>query len=766
MLFPACNKVNHVTDDIADNNFLSGFFEVKKEKAKVLDVNFSPDYKTFEVTADILQDVGPYKLEDSTKVRTEVEETIDGFREAHFSTPRLVKIENVEAEYIHEQNISMLVLVDLSLPQADLVHIRDHVKEMKRDFNHDNLFVAFMDGPEVSNTMKATDYVIDRYFVQSTEQYSRLYYSILQKRNEMLQHIGYWQDVDRMVLLIFSNDKVYKDDSDEPIDPNHYLYQEQLAARDSASSDSSFLAYYASFNNKKDVDEEYDNNVLRIFCNNNGGTFIDEFHWEKFKESVFNTLDVVTPDNMFYFENPDYKVYRGDHKKLTLNFYDKVSDTLFLSISTYVVQGEVFKPIIVNGHTIEYIILQGLFLGCFLLIFVYLVWQIIIPFVKYRIFLRKNVTLYKGRNMCIDNKIVEESCYLCKSPFAVGEQIVVKCEHTMHKSCWDENEYHCPEYSDRCKHGSHYYNRANIFDPRNAHYYLKWILVALAASILAWMSFIYYIHQGIESPLYNFAHSSATQIPIFGLSIGLFLTLGISFLTLRPGFDWRALFRIFFRAIIAAIGCYLSFMLVNLVIYLFDINSFTFLLNWIPWTLSGFIIAYCSTFATRAKHNKLLLIISVLLGFISMYAWTLLFQYMELDFRVSLLFSFIIFGIGQAACIATVSPRSEHYYLKVQGATKGMDIALYKWFRNSPSRVVTIGKSVDCSLQLSWDIQGNVAPIQAEIRLKRQTPYLIPLEPGVFLYGKPAKVNKKIRLHHGRTFTIGQTTFTYIEKDR
>ena len=95
-----------------------------------------------------------------------------------------------------------------------------------------------------------------------------------------------------------------------------------------------------------------------------------------------------------------------------------------------------------------------------------------------------------------------------------------------------------------------------------------------------------------------------------------------------------------------------------------------------------------------------------------------------------------------------------------------MDIALYKWFRNDPERVVTLGKSVDCSLQLSWDLQSDVAPVQAEIRLKRKLPFLIALEPGVYMKGKPVVVNKKVRLYHGRSFTIGQTTFTYIEKDR
>ena len=95
-----------------------------------------------------------------------------------------------------------------------------------------------------------------------------------------------------------------------------------------------------------------------------------------------------------------------------------------------------------------------------------------------------------------------------------------------------------------------------------------------------------------------------------------------------------------------------------------------------------------------------------------------------------------------------------------------MDIALYKWFRNNPDSVVTLGKSVDCSLQLSWDIVSDVAPVQAEIRMQQNNLWLIALEPGVYMQGKPVEPNKRLRLYHGRSFFIGKTTFTYIEKDR
>ena len=758
----SCDEMMQTLGVSSDANFLSEVLEQKQEKMRVVKTDFSPDFKTFTITSDIFQDIGPYRLEDTTKVRTEVVETLDGIRMARFSTPRLIRTENIEAAIVSKSNIRLLVLVNRTLPQATLDRIRTYVDEIRLVFNHDNLYIAFMDSTSVSKTIKVTDYVMDNYFKRTSKHFVYLYRSILQKRAEMIQGDGVWEGANKKFLLTLSDEKVYKDNTDEPIDPDHYLYEEQMVAQDTVSSDSTFAAFYASILQHKDVVSDHEENVLRLFCNNSGGSYLSDFNWVACKEKILRTVHLVFPDHKFYFVNPDFKVYRGDPKKLTLNFYDTKTNALITSMSTTVALGEAFNPIIVHGLPIYVIILQGIFLSIFLLILIYIVFQIIVPYFKYKHFLHKYVISYTGQNMSFYNKPVEESCYLCKAPFEVGDEIVVKCQHTMHKLCWNENGYHCPEFSDRCKHGTHYYNSSHIFDHHNAPFYLRWILMAIITSSLAWIVFILYAHYS----RYTALHSSVTQMPAFGLAIGLFLTLGISTLTLRPKGDGRLLMSILLRACIAAAGCYLSFMLVNLIIHLFDINHLVYLLNWIPWTLSGFTIAYCSTYATRVVHNKTILLISVLLGFFSMYLWDLLFSQMEMDFRVVLLFSFLIFGVGIAACIATIAPRSEHYFLKVQGATKTMDIALYKWFRSEPNRIVTIGKSVDCSLQLSWDIQSSIAPIQAEIRLKKNIPYLYALESGVFIASKPLRINKKKRLYHGSTFVIGKTTFTYLEKDR
>ena len=765
----ACDKLSSTLGDDSDYDFLTEMLGDKPEAMEVDEVTFSPDYKTFTMTANVLHDFGPYELNDPKMVRAEVVETIDGIRQAKLSTPRLVKIKNVEAERIHEADIRMLVLVDLTLPQPDLDRISDYVREIGTSFNHGNLFVAFMDGENVSNTMKVSDYVLEKHFKKSSNKYVYLYRSILQKKDEMLQGGEFWQGAKRLVLLTFSNEKVYDDETDTPFDPEHYQYEELMVEMPTDTS-APFSAFYASVGApQQEINDEHNEKVLWLFCHNNDGAFLDNYNWVTCKNIMLETAELSFPDNEFYFENPDLKVYRGDRKKLTINFYSVKTDSLFASVSKEVVLGTLFNPVIVNGLPMLFVVFQGLFVGAFLFLLIYIILQIIVPFIQHKRFLSKYVVTYTGHNMCFENNPVQESCYLCKAPFEKGEKIVVKCSHTMHKTCWDENEYHCPEYSDRCKSGSHYYNSDNFLDSHNAPFYIKWILMAIAVATLSWLCFTIYVHNVYDhysDEIADFFAQGVSQMPILGLILGLLLTAGFSLLSIRPGKDGVAISRIVHRSILAGAGCFVSFMIVNTIIVLFDIQNYAALLNWIPWTASGFIIAACSTFTKRIVHRRWLILIAVLIGVISMNAWSLLFTHTELDYRVLLLFSFILFSVGLSACLATVAPRSEHYFLKVQGATKGMDIALYKWFRSNPERIVTIGKSVDCSLQLSWDIQGDVAPVQAEIRLKNRTPYLIALEPGVYINNKPVASNKMVRLYHGKTFTIGQTTFTYIEKDR
>ena len=748
----------------ADNFDLLHDLKIQKEhEIQVEKVTFAPDHRTFSITTKMLSDIGPYSLMDSSKVRIEVDKKVEGLLNGQRSMPRLIRMRNVKADNIAKSGIKVLVLVDATLPQTTLNQIRDYVVELRAVFNHNNLFLSFMQGDQASESLPASDYVLDNYFKKAQADSVLLYRLILQKKDELMARQGVWADAKRMALLTFSNGKMYDDATNTPFDVNHYQYEEQLLAPTDTLAD--FMACYADMSPLRSSADNHEAVVLRHFCESTHGLFMQPYSGTDFKNNVLKVFHVGTDANEFVFENPKGKVYRGNLELLTVNFYDTATDSLITSFTTTIHEGSIYNPIVVCGNSIAVIITRGIILGGFIMLFAWLLLQFVVPYISYRIFLKKYVVCYTGANMGMGTTAVQQSCYLCKEPFKTGDQIVVKCEHTMHKSCWDENNYHCPEYSDRCKKGTHYYNHHDLTDAHNASFYLRWILMSIVAAMLAWLVFIIREH-AVDEYIVSMVIPVEYISPLssFGFSIGFFLTLGISYMSSRPGSLGHRIAGILGRSIIAAIGCYLAFFLTNFIIVVSNLGIIEMFVEWVPWTLSAIIIAVCATFHTRIRLRKRLILPGIVFGILTVYVWWLFFD-SEVDFRVFILFSFIIYALGLAASVATLAPRSERYFLKVEGAIKEMDIALYKWFRNAPDRVVTIGKSVDCTLQLSWDMMGSVAPVNAQICMSQGALCLIALEEGVYAGGKPVQLDKKIWLYHGKKFTIGNTTFTYVEKD-
>lgn len=782
-LFVACDELGAGTEDFAElDEVLAHESITKKEAIKVKNLQFSPDYKRFVITTQMSDDIGPYSLTDTSEVKIDVEETTGGVLKTKRTQPRLINIRNLKGDNVRKAGVKALALVNRTLPQSEIDKIRNYIGELTAIFTNQNLYVAFMDGNTVSENMLVTDYVLAHHFKRSDNEYVYLYRSILEKKQEMTSHTGIWADARKMALLIFSDIALYDNNTDEPLDPSHYQMEEQMIANDSVVGPD-FAAYYANIDFANHADDNHEDNVLKLFCQNNHGIFMEKYNGVKFKDYMLNTFHISQDANDLTFENPDGKVYRGERQTLTVHFRDAQNDSIITSFSTAIQEGSIYNPIIVHGEPILVVVLQGVTLGTFLILTIWILFQFVIPFIRYRIFQHKYVLHYTGGNMGIGKTLVQETCYLCKQPFEVGDEIVAKCEHTMHKSCWDENDYHCPEYSDRCKHGAHYYNSQNLLDKNNASFYMKWILMGITAAIIAWTLStlrLYFINNGINSAIllsiYGLKSGSPeaqsllrdhilTHMPAFGFYIGLFLTFGIASLALHIRNIKQNFKSVLIRSVIAAIGCYTFFFITNAICVVLDIEDYSFLVDWIPWAASGYLIAVCGTYGTRVRLPKSLILLSVIIGFLSMYLWSLFYFTNVIDFRVMLLYSFILFAVGIAASVAMSAPRSERYFLKVQGAIKDMDVALYKWLRNDPNRVVSIGKSVDCSLQLSWDINGYVAPIHAEIRMQEQIPYLTALEEGIFVDGEAIVSGQTVRLYHGKSFTIGNTIFTYIEKD-
>ena len=743
-----------------------------QEKMVVNRIDFAPDYKTFSIWTGVVSDIGPYPLTDSTVVRIEVEEYDDGVRTSRRVQPQLVRAWNTESDQVKDLGIKILVLVDLSLPQSQVDAEREAVKEMMTVFNQDNLFVSFMSGSSVTPSMVATDYVLNEYFKKG-DGTKRLYRSILAKIRELARGDEPWLDATQKKLVVFSDAKVY-DENDQPLDPDHFeMANEMLHSQ--TLDDEAVNVFYVNFGKGVETGEDGDAaNVLTSLCESTGGASLPGFNWTLLENTMLGSYSRDIASNRFDFVNPDGKIYRGDDNQLKILFYSVKDNHLIASATAHIHEGTLYRPIIVNGDSLLSVIIEGVSLGLLLMLAIYLICQLLIPYVRYRWFLHKYVIDYSGSKMVVEGIEAGESCYYCKAPFVKGDKVVVKCEHTMHLSCWDENEYHCPEYGRHCKTGSHFYDKEHLFDRRNASFYMRWLLMAVVAAICAWVAFSVWTHftsRHILEYLIPVEYLSAgdsgshlNQLPSYGFMIGFFLTFGIAFMATRKK-HVLAYVNFLVRALIAGIGSSILYLLTSAAAIAFHVKEAGFIINLIPWTLSSFLIAIVATYGTRVRLNKKIILIAVGVSMVSMYLWSYLYMYIGIDYRVLLLFSYMIYAIGMVVSIACAAPKSEHFFLNVQGPVKTMDIALYKWFRANPNTVVSIGKSVDCSLQLTWDLQSSVAPVHAELSMKKGEPRLIALEDGVTMSGKPLKVDRPVFLYHGARFQIGQTLFTYLEKD-
>lgn len=756
----------------------------EQDAMKVIGVNFTPGYKQFTLQTGILRDLGPYALTDTSQVTIKTTESVGGRMNNTASRPVLVQVKNSEADEVAKKGIKVLILVDLAQPQYIIDEERKAVTEIRAVFARANLYVAFMYGMNVTETMEATDYVLNSYFKTQPDKYKYLYRSLLLKKKEMADRAGVWADAKKLELIVFSDEKVYGE-NDKPIDPQHFELQGTLV-KDTLTNDSLSISS-VSFKPRGGVmDDDEAKSVLKVICKNAGGIYQDSFNWTKLKESLISDDGQMILANEFIFENPDGKVYRGDPHTMRIEIYAKDTNELIGSATSSIYLGTAYNPVIVNGGNNIWMFMQGIVTGLLLMLLVYLVFQFLIPFIQYKLFERKYVLKYVPGNMSVGRVLITESCYYCKARFKEGETIVAKCEHVMHKSCWDENDHHCPEYGRRCQDGSHYYNNKNLFDPKNASFYMKWILMAIAAAICTWLVYMIYVTDydahtqqfvakmmapkiGVtgEMAMFNSTSDYMDYIPAFGLFTGFFYTLALTILAVRRSQFWRRMLDVVLRAIVVGIGSYFVFLLFRNISLAFSfVGILSAILDCIPWALTALMIVFASTVGTRIHLRKYVLAIATVLGVLSMYLWSFFFRDItQMDIRVLLLLSGIFLAVGLAVSVAELAPRSEHYFLNVKGAVKEMDVALFKWFMNNPREVVTIGKSIDCSLQLSWDIKGQVAPINAELRMVGDGVRLTAVENGVRVGEKPLAPGHSVWLYHNTQFSIGDTTLTYVERD-
>lgn len=760
----------------------------------------SDDYKFMDFTIKLGKSPG-VDLSDASAVQVLVKQKMGMARGVMVDDrrpPILLGVRNVAKGQIAASKVKMLMLVDLSLPQNLVDSQQDAVRQARTLLDPDLLYVAFMQGEQVSESYEATDYILENYFKHQSIPFTYLYRSVFTKLQEMTDSTSVFADAKHTGLIVLTGGKTYADDF--PLDPRHFELQQRLAemapdlaARNLSVSYSLFTANQSGTSSNVNAVLQQANaytqqelGILRLLVNQTDGVAQDHFDWHVLRENFMEHHQIDYDDYLVSLMMPDNKVFRGNHISLDLDFLNRQTNEKITSCHLDYSIGNVFYPVIIGGKSLQEIMMRGFMVALCLLLAIWLALQFVVPWIRYRIFLRHHVVKYTGSQMSKDGILLEETCYMCKAPFEVGDEVVAKCQHVMHKECWDENGYQCPEHGRNCKHGSHYYNSKNLLDDRNPTFYMKWILAGIFAGLLSWMFFMWRVHTfetqlitvimfflfGIlsgtpeaEQFLMDYSVHMVYQ-PSFGFSISFFATFVLSLLSLH-NVKWSTRFKsMFIRALIAGFFGYLFFTLSSVFAVLLGIKSNSIVLDCLPWILMTTVIMYCVAWNTRIRVRPLWLAIACLLGIISMYMWMLFYNDSLVDFRLFLLLSFMFTDTILSICIAFEAPKSEHYFLQARGAIKPLEIALYKWLRADSSAVVTMGQSVDCSIQLSWDISSNVAPVHAELtRSKNGVIMLKALEKGVLLGDKPMQEGQSEPLSHGTSFTIGNTTFTYVEKD-
>lgn len=564
----------------------------------------------------------------------------------------------------------------------------------------------------------------------------------------------------------FFNDKIYLSDLET------YTHVKKIPI---------FCIYFGGDNLDDDAKIE-----LNYICAESGsdyekGLFYESSEIESLKSVILQSIDNLKYDYQLVAVNKLGKTYNGQHLIIEATIGNRINKASG-EVSYWL--GSMAKPITIGKGDYRWRkALLGLILGIAFIFTVYLIIQYLLPFLQYKLFLKKHVISYSkycNKSRRKDDEILQR-CYYCKDDFQNDDLVVTKCEHVVHWGCWVENRNRCPEYGGNCKKGIYYYNTEKLSDERNAPYFTKWLIFGLIGGMISWILYqiiphgflmpgfidtlVYAINPLKDSinPGQLIAFRNKLQgMLLCGMIFGFCTTFMFLYIIEFRKKNWKNIAYILTKSVVNSLIGFVSFLFGSIVIVAIGQSSSCFWTDWIPWLIFGCAITWIIAYKTEIKFKNALLggLISVSLSFINLFV---------VNFPMVGMFSFMIYGAGLGTAIAVVHFVSEKYFLHIEGQMKPRDVAIYKWMSVSGGfNRVSIGKAVDCIIEMNWDNNDNIADKQVEIYLENDRPYCLVLADGVMVGSNnwPMKKGDIIPLSHGTSFSFGSTKFTYIEKDR
>jgi len=710
-------------------------------------------------------------------------EIISGSRGVTIETVRQLK--NLKGKI--PGNILVSLLIDRNIHPDEMEKIKNAVNSFVHTLPEHTVYISFLDD-QLGESKAITPENIDQFQNEFTVTQNNkiLFDAALKKFQELCGEKGFAPDSSlinkikddavKKYLVLLTDGRV--DANNQKTADNIQKFSEYVQRLDNDAGNKKHVEIHAIRYGDKNEDVD---NTLSYLCvdirnkNVRGGYYLaapDEFI-ENLKVN-----DKSFPDYELALTNPKGEIYYGQKQKLSILISEN-SRTAY-GQTEYAV-GSLLHPMKTGAGNIVWLFIAELLFGMLFLGAAFLILQILFPFIRFKIenFDKKYVRKYSFENDTILR------CHYCLDEIRDGDEIVTKCQHTVHKHCWVENGHKCAEYGENCKEGKQYF--FDIKKPFNSSarpYFTRWALYGMAGGLFALLVYqllIYLFPCPFESFTKklvaaflsgNLENTKLLLKFLFIQKIGSLLLAGsLLGLILVPLFSYLNKYRqrkkesfvwILIKSALGILAGFLSFLIGAIIFILCRAGANIGWIDWIPWVLSGCLWGLCLSLRTNTVWKHVLLggAASGLLSFIILFTgkWFGI---------IGVLLGFMLLGAGIGISYIFARRTIQKYFLKFKG-DKTYKIAIFKWMSVAGgSREVTIGQSENCTIRMTWDDHPAIQDIHVKLYIdkKDKVPCLKVLADDFVYNKKTAKKNDEFLLKQGVKFKIGNTEFQYVENN-
>ena len=679
-------------------------------------------------------------------------------------------------------NIVVSLLVDRSIHTEDMFAIKKATQYIVDNLPPNSVYISFFD-TQLQESKRITPETFDLFDeqFQITTNNKIIFDAAFVKFRELCgstehntidaQFLSKIKDENvKKVMLIMTDGRV--DANNQRTADNIQKFSDAVQQLDDNAKNKHRIEIHALRYGERNDDVDFTLSYLCVDIRNanvkGGSYFADPVAFiENLKES-----DNSKPDYELVMVNPKGKIYSGKRQSIGLKITKTGSP---ITGKTQYVIGTLLTPVKTgSGNAIRQMVI-GFVGGLVLLGLSFLIMQLLIPYIRFK---KENFNQNYVRNYSFEEDTVI-NCHYCLNEIRDGDEIVTKCHHTVHKHCWIENGCKCTDYGKYCKKGKQFlYDIERPFGINNRPYYTQWAMYGMIGGLLSWLLFqiaVYFfpipfsgLTQGLltlfknagENALLSAFYPKIGTLLVLGLLAGFLFVLFFSVLNRYRQRKKDSMAILLLRSLAGAAFVFSSFLLCAILFILSRASSTMLIMDWLPWLLFGCAIGSILFFGTNTVFKQIIpgVALSGILCFLvfSSSAW----------FGVyTVVFGLMIFGASAGISFISARKIIHKYYLKFNGIIE-QKIAIYKWMSVAGgSKEVSIGRSQDATICLSWDDHPSIKDIHVKLyyHRKNRVPCLKIMANDVVYNGVFAKNNDEFLLKNGVKFSIGNSEFQYIE---